>query len=365
MGGQANPAGAAAVARSRVASQRAGLAAHLGLRDSVFASPAERRLAAAVEEGLVAVESLLAEQLSFTDPIADATSRYLFEAGGKRVRPALALLTAQLGDGNTDGVLAAAQAIELTHLASLYHDDVMDEAERRRGVPSAHVAWSNSVAIITGDLLFARAAKLIAGLGEAVTKLQSDTFERLCLGQLHEMLGPQEGEDPIEHYLQVIADKTGSLIATSAHLGALLSNAPREFEEPLTVFGEKIGVAFQLVDDVIDLSDGDTGKDPGTDIRAGVVTLPMLYLRRAAETDEDAAALLERLLRGADTDPCTPLPDFDGAIAELRDHEVTRRAIEEAHRWAREGVAALAALPEGPVRRALTVFAENLVSRSS
>lgn len=365
MSAQGNPASAAAVARSRVASRRAGLASHLGLRESFFASPEERRLAAAVEDGLVEVETLLAEQLTFTDPIADATSRYLFEAGGKRVRPALALLTAQLGDGNTEGVLAAAQAIELTHLASLYHDDVMDEAERRRGVPSAHVAWSNSVAIITGDLLFARAARLIAGLGEAVATMQSDTFERLCLGQLHEMLGPQEGEDPIEHYLQVISDKTGSLIATSAHLGVLLSNAPAEFEAAMVEYGERIGVAFQLVDDVIDLSDGDTGKNPGTDIRAGVVTLPMLYLRRAAVTDEGAAALLERLLRGADADPEAPLPDFDEAIAELRDHEVTRRAIGEANRWASEGIAALEPLPEGPVKRALTVFAENLVSRSS
>jgi len=365
MNAHANSASAAKVARARVTSTRAGLASHLGLRESLFASPDERRLATRVEEGLVTVESRLAEQLSFTDAIADATARYLFEAGGKRVRPALALLTAQLGDGNTEGVIAAAQAIELTHLASLYHDDVMDEAELRRGVPSAHVVWSNSVAILTGDLLFARAARLLAGLGEAVSRLQSDTFERLCLGQLHETIGPQPGDDPIEHYLQVISDKTGSLIAAAAHMGVLLSNAPREFEAAMMEYGEKIGVAFQLVDDVIDLSDGDTGKNPGTDIRAGVVTLPMLYLRREAEADKDAAALLERLLRGADTDPDTPLPDFDSAIAELRDHAVTQRVVEEARRWAAGGVAALSPLPQGPVKRALTVFAENLVSRSA
>lgn len=365
MGAHTYSAGAARVARARVKSQHAGLASHLGLRESLFASAEERAFAAAVEEGLGQVESRLVEQLRFTDPIADATARYLFEAGGKRVRPALALLTAQLGDGGTDEVIVAAQAIEMTHLASLYHDDVMDEADLRRGVSSAHVVWSNSVAILTGDLLFARAAKLIAGLGEAVTRLQSDTFERLCLGQLHETIGPQPGEDPIEHYLQVIADKTGSLIATAAHLGVMLSNAPHEFEEPVTEYGEKIGVAFQLVDDVIDLSDGDTGKTPGTDIRAGVVTLPMLYLKREAEGDSDAASLVGRLLRGADTDPGTPLPDFDEAIARLREHAVTQRVIDDARLWAREGIAALEPLPEGPVKRALTVFAESLVSRSS
>lgn len=365
MAAHVNSANAAKVAKARVTVQRAGLASHLGLRESLFASPDERRFAARVEEGLVAVETRLVEHLEFTDSIADATARYLFDAGGKRVRPALALLTAQLGEGATEGVIAAAQAIELTHLASLYHDDVMDEADLRRGVPSAHVVWSNSVAILTGDLLFARAAKLIAGLGEAVTKLQSDTFERLCLGQLHETIGPQPGDDPVEHYLQVIADKTGSLIATAALLGVLLSNAPAEFERPVMTYGESIGVAFQLVDDVIDLSDGDTGKNAGTDIRAGVATLPLLYLKREAESSTEAAALLERLLRGADSDPESPSADFDRAIAELRDHDVTRSVLDEARRRASEGVAALAPLPEGPVKRALTVFAESLVSRSA
>lgn len=357
--------GAAQTVKDRVKSQREGLAQHLGLGEKLFSTAAERRFAARVEEGLVAVETGLFEQLHFGDALADVTARYLFEAGGKRVRPALALLTAQLGEGNTDGVIAAAQAIEMTHLASLYHDDVMDEAELRRGVPSAHVAWTNSVAILTGDLLFARAARLIAGLGEVVATLQADTFERLCLGQLHETVGPQPGDDPIEHYLQVLGDKTGSLIAAAAHLGVILSNAPREFEAPVMEYGEKIGVAFQLADDVIDLSSADTGKNPGTDIRAGVATLPLLYLTQQATSDPDAAALLERLVRGADTDPATPLPDFDAAIAELRDHEVTRRTTEEARRWAEEGIAALAPLPNGPVKRALTVFAENLASRAA
>jgi len=156
------------------------------------------------------------------------TSRYLLDAGGKRIRPVLALLTAQLGTGNNANVITAAEAIEMTHLASLYHDDVMDEAQVRRGVPSAQTVWGNSVAILTGDLLFARASKLVAGMGERAILLQAETFERLCLGQLHETIGPRPGEDPIEHYLQVLADKTGSLIATAAQVGLMFSDAPEE-----------------------------------------------------------------------------------------------------------------------------------------
>ena len=143
--------------------------------------------------------------------------RYLLEAGGKRVRPTLTLLTAQLGEGNNADVITAAQAIEITHLASLYHDDVMDEAQMRRGVPSAQAVWGNSVAILTGDLLFARASNLIAQPRRARARRSSRTpSSGSCLGQLHETIGPRDGEDPIEHYLQVLADKTGSLIAAAA-----------------------------------------------------------------------------------------------------------------------------------------------------
>src|ERR1700709_657041 len=154
----------------------------------------------------------------------------------------LTLLTSQLGKGATPEVLSAAEAIEITHLASLYHDDVMDEAQMRRGVPSAQTVWGNSVAVLTGDLLFARASKMVAGLGERAIHLQADTFERLCLGQLHETIGPQGDEDPIEHYLQVLADKTGSLIALAAVVGFIFGDAPKEYREPVEQFGERIGV---------------------------------------------------------------------------------------------------------------------------
>jgi heptaprenyl diphosphate synthase len=352
-----------------VARRRNTLSSSLGLGEKLFASSDERKFAQAIEDGLAAVEVGLLKEMSFSDDLADVTSRYLLDAGGKRVRPVLTLLTAQLGDGNNDAVIAAAQGVEITHLASLYHDDVMDEAQMRRGVPSAQTVWGNSVAILTGDLLFARASKIVASLGERAIQLQADTFERLCLGQLHETIGPRAGEDPIEHYLKVLADKTGSLISTAGQVGVIFSNASEDYVRPVVEFGERIGIAFQLIDDVIDLAPGedDTGKTPGTDLRAGVATLPLLYLRRMAVDDRDAANLLARIERDVTSGEFTePEPsDLVDAIAELRDHEVTRLTLAEAHRWSAEAVAALAPLPKGPVKKALTKFADTIVDRSS
>ena len=342
------------------------LKSSLGLGETLFASADERRFAVALEDGLDLVEKGLVKEVTFPDSLANATARYLFDAGGKRIRPTLTLLTAQLGLGNTPEVIVAAQAMEITHLASLYHDDVMDDAEVRRGVPSAQTVWGNSVAILTGDLLFARAGRLIASLGERAVRLQAVTFERLCLGQLHETIGPEPDEDPIEHYIQVLSDKTGSLIAAAADVGVLFSEAPEEFRHPVSEFGEKIGVAFQLIDDVLDLAGepGQTGKEPGTDLRSGVATLPLLYLRRQAETDPDAAALLAQIERGVNGGPVAS-EEFADAIARLREHAVTAATLVEARRWANDGVAALSALPDGPVRKALTTFARTLVERSN
>ena len=259
----------------------ASITSQLGLTDRIFSTASDRGLASDIDAGLDKVEVALNAEITFADQIANVTGRYLLEAGGKRVRPMLALLTSHLGRGAVPEVITAAAAIEVTHLASLYHDDVMDDADKRRGVPSAQTVWGNSVAILTGDLLFARASQLMARLGERAIRLQADTFERLVLGQLHETLGPQNGEDPVQHYIQVLADKTGSLIAASAQAGIVFAGAPAEFEKPVVEFGEKIGIAFQLIDDVIDLSPQpeETGKVPGTDLRAGVATLPLLRLR--------------------------------------------------------------------------------------
>lgn len=352
-----------------VARRSSALGSSLGLGEKLFASSDERRFVAAIESGLETVEAGLIDQMQFADEIADVTSRYLLDAGGKRVRPVLTLLAAQLGGGNNEQVITAAQAVEITHLASLYHDDVMDEAQMRRGVPSAQNVWGNSVAILTGDLLFARASKLVASLGERAITLQSNTFERLCLGQLHETLGPRHGEDPVAHYLQVLADKTGSLIATAAEVGVIFSHADEEYVVPIRTFGEKIGVAFQLIDDIIDLSPETevTGKAAGTDLRAGVATLPLIYLRKLAQTDTDADDLLRRIDRDVTSAFYGEADEADltAAIAELRAHAVTTQTLAEAHRWSRDAIAALDPLPQGPVKKALTRFAESIVERSN
>ncbi len=342
------------------------LSAQLGLTERVLAGPRMRKLLAVVEEGLDRVEDTLALELKVTDALADATTRYLYEAGGKRVRPMLTLLTAQLGTGTTDDVVAGATALEMTHLGSLYHDDVMDGADVRRGVPSAHAVWGNNVAILTGDLLFSRASQLMAQIGERAIRLQADTFERLVLGQMHETVGAQAGDDPVEFYLRVLADKTGSLIAASAQAGVIFSDAPDEYRLPVLEYGEKVGVAFQLLDDVIDLSSdaAETGKVPGTDLRAGVPTMPYLLLARAGDPASQALkatidAGVARIADGAD--PAI----LDEAITQLRDHAVTAATRRQAYDWSDAAIAALAPLPDGPVTDALVRLAHVIVDRSS
>jgi heptaprenyl diphosphate synthase len=255
--------------------------------------------------------------------------------------------------------------IELTHLATLYHDDVMDEAAQRRGVPAAQTVWGNSVAILAGDLLFARAGSLVGSMGQQAITLQAATFERLCVGQMRETVGPKPGQDPIAHYLNVLSDKTGSLIALASEFGIRMSGGPENLVPPARKFGEKIGVAFQLVDDVIDLADRDsgTGKPPGTDVRRGVTTLPMLYLQELADGgDEAALALLSKLARG--TLGMQPKQSSKTPFTELREHEVTARTMDTARAMADEAIAELDGVPEGIVKDALIRFAHQVVKRS-
>ena len=317
---------------------------------------------ASMRTGLAAVEERLRAAVQQTDRLADAASRHLVEAGGKRVRPMLTLLAAHLGDAQRPEVLDAAVVVELTHLATLYHDDVMDSAPLRRGAPSAHEVWGNTVAILTGDLLFARASAIVAELGPEAVRIQSSTFERLCLGQLHETMGPGPDEDPVDHYLTVLADKTGSLIATSGRFGAMFAGCGPDVVDVLVRYGERVGVAFQLADDVIDLASGgaESGKTPGTDLREGVPTLPVLLLRGAAADGDGAAREVARLLDGDLSD--------DGRLAEvvaaLGVHPVMDAARAAAAQWASDAVDALHPLPEGPAKAALRDFAEALVVRS-
>lgn len=329
-----------------------------------FAAIAEdAELGPAITTSMARVERVLREAISNSDPLADATSKHLMEAGGKRVRPLLTILASHLGDPARAEVLQAAAVVELTHLATLYHDDVMDSAPYRRGAPTAHEVWGNTVAILAGDLIFARASILVSDLGGRALSIQARTFERLCLGQLHETVGPSEGEDQLAHYISVLSDKTGSLIAASGQFGVIFSGAPAEYESVLVDYGEKVGVAFQLADDVIDVTGGKvtSGKIAGTDLREGVPTLPVLLLRRAA-ADGDASA--QRVLALVDGDLSS-----DDALAEavsaISSHPVTDQSWAVAREWADAAKAALAPLPEGVVKDSLAAFADAVVDRKA
>ncbi|MCX6486322.1 MAG: polyprenyl synthetase family protein [Rhodoluna sp.] len=326
-----------------------------------FRSVSDKDLLKKLEAGLALVEARLIEATTHADPVAKDATRHLVDAGGKRIRPVLVLLAAQLGNPNLKEVIDSAAVAEITHLATLYHDDVMDEAPTRRGVPTAHMVWGNNIAILTGDLLFARASQIAAYLGDEIIRLQSSTFERLCLGQMHETVGPREGENPIDHYIRVLADKTGSLISASAQMGLLASGGDRKYQESLIEFGESIGVAFQLIDDIIDIAEeGESGKTPGTDLRAGVPTLPVLLLRQQAQSDSDAAALLARIEGDLTNDET-----LAQVVIELRNHPAAEQAEAEARRWAAKAIAAIDPLPEGSVKQALVTFANAVVDRTN
>lgn len=314
-----------------------------------------------LEAGLERVEARLIEATTHTDPVAKDAARHLVDAGGKRIRPVLVLLAAQLGDPDKTEVIDSAVVAEITHLATLYHDDVMDEAPTRRGVPTAHKIWGNSLAILTGDLLFARASQVAAYLGDEIIRLQSSTFERLCLGQMHETVGPNDSQDPIEHYIQVLADKTGSLISASAEMGLLAAGGDRVYAKPLVEFGEAVGIAFQLIDDVLDIApEGESGKTPGTDLRAAVPTLPVLLLREMAKEDEDARALLEGIDGDLSNDEV-----LAQVVVDLRNHRAAKAAEAEARRWAQVAISAIDPLPNGSIKDALTTFANAVVERSN
>jgi len=250
--------------------------------------------------GLAAVDGLLRSVVDHEDPFIAQASRHLSEAGGKRFRPMLTLLAAELGTGINDDVVTAATGVELTHLASLYHDDVMDEADLRRGVVSANARYGNFDAILVGDLLFGKASELVAGLGSEAVKIQAQTFVRLCSGQIRDARPAPDGADPIDYYLGVLADKTGVLIAAAARYGAMFSGCPQETVDIMGRYGERLGIAFQLADDLLDISSttGASGKEPGTDLREGVATLPVLLVRQSTDPADDR--LKELLSAGSD-----------------------------------------------------------------
>jgi heptaprenyl diphosphate synthase len=320
----------------------------------------EGALGASLADGLVRVESALAAAVGSEHPFVREAAGHLMSAGGKRFRPMLALLAAQLGDPTAPEVTRAAVVCELTHLATLYHDDVMDEAAVRRGAPSANSRWTNSIAILTGDLLFARASDLLADLGPDAVRIQAQTFERLVTGQIKETVGAQPGEDPIDHYLGVLADKTGSLVATSARFGASFAGVEASLVEALTAFGEEVGVAFQISDDLLDIvsQGGASGKSPGTDLREGIATLPALFALAGDDPDE---ARLRELVAA----PISDDADHAEALALLRSSRSLARANEVLAEYADRARARLDGVPAGDVHDALSALCDYVVTRTS
>ena len=314
---------------------------------------------------LAEVERRLADQVRADHPVLGPAANHLLQAGGKRFRPVMTLLAGMIsaaddgvGAARHDDVINAAVVVELTHLATLYHDDVMDEAAVRRGADSVNARWGNSTAVLTGDFLFARASDLLADLGPAAVRIQARAFARLVTGQIDETAGPTQGQDRIQHYLSVVADKTASLIAASAQLGSLLSGASPDAVQRLTEFGERIGVAFQLSDDLLDVAADaeDSGKTPGTDLREGVPTLPVLFAQRSVDpADARLLTLLDRPVAEA---------DVAEALALLRQHPAMDMARSELRRHAEAARESLAPLPDGPARRALADLCDVVVKRS-
>jgi heptaprenyl diphosphate synthase len=316
-------------------------------------------LAALEEElfaGLAAIEDRLREEIKSDYELADITARHLVEAGGKRFRPLLVLLASHFGDPKSEGVIPSAVVVELTHLATLYHDDVMDEAEVRRGAQSANSRWGNTVAILSGDFLFARSSKLLADLGPEAVRVQAETFERLVIGQLRESVGPQGDEDPIVHHLEVLADKTGSLIAAAGRYGAMMSGVTAEVTDRIADFGESIGIAFQLSDDLLDIESEVSGKTPGKDLREGIRTLPVLF----ALADPDTAPRLRELLSRAITDDA----EHAEALAALRVHPAMDQAREVLEQWADRARERLAALPDCDAKSAMVTLVDSVAYRT-
>ena len=317
-------------------------------------------LEADLAAGMQGVEHLLREHIKGDYPLVEETSRHLVAAGGKRLRPLLTLISSHFGDPTRKEVIPASVVCELTHLATLYHDDVMDEAPLRRGVESANNRWGNTIAILTGDYLFSKASDLLADLGPEAVRLQARTFERLVIGQIMETQGPQNGEDPLAHYLRVVGDKTGSLIATSARFGALLSGASRETVETLTKFGEQIGIAFQLADDVIDIASesSQSGKIPGTDLREGVPTLVTLNVMAS---NKPVDAELKRLLSAPIHDEVV----VQQVLRALRTHDGLQQARQQLGNVAKDARTALGPLPLNSATGALFSLCDAVVDRSA
>ena len=311
-----------------------------------------------IATGMAEVEVLLREELAKGEDFLVDKVTHLLTAGGKRFRPMMTLLASEYGPraGSLEVVKAAA-VLETVHLATLYHDDVMDEAELRRGVDSANARWDNSVAILAGDILFAHASRLMSELDTHTVGHFAQTFQDLVTGQMRETIGAED-RDPVEHYMDVIREKTGVLIASSGYLGAYHAGASEEHCDALQRIGMAVGMIFQIVDDIIDIfSDHEqSGKTPGTDLREGVFTLPVLY---ALEEDSEVGEELRGLLTG----PLTEDKDVERALELLGRSQGRQRALDDVHRYFADAEAQIGRLPDCAATDALRLLAGYTIRR--
>ena len=305
------------------------------------------------------VESQLRLSVQAEDPFLTEVASHLILAGGKRVRPAFAVTSAAtrelaMGPASAD-IISGAVSVELVHLGSLYHDDVMDDATTRRTVESVNARWGNLKAILAGDYLLARASEIAASLGTEVAGLLAATIARLCEGQVLELQHTFDVARTEEAYLASIDGKTASLLATACRIGGIVADLPRTVIEQLTHFGHSYGMAFQIVDDILDVvaTDEQLGKPSGHDLVEGVYTLPVIRVLASGGPDADRLGeLLGRPIDGAELDEARAIVrssgQVDAALAAARDH-------------AHQAAAALADVADTEAGTALVAASDHLL----
>jgi heptaprenyl diphosphate synthase len=316
-----------------------------------------------LQADLQRVEAELVASVQAEDAFLTEVASHLINAGGKRVRPALALASAgshqQLLASASNEVVRGAVSVELVHLGSLYHDDVMDDAETRRTVESVNARWGNLKAILAGDYLLAKASEIAASLGTEVAGLLAATIARLCEGQVLELQHVFDASRSEQSYLASIAGKTASLLGTSCRVGAIVADLPRADVDRLTEFGRNYGMAFQIVDDVLDVvaTDEQLGKPAGHDLVEGVYTLPVI---RTLADHGNGADKLRRILGGP-----LAVGELDVARDIVRSNGAIDSALATAQTYARAAQDAVAALGAGESATAMTSAADHLLASAT
>jgi heptaprenyl diphosphate synthase len=314
-----------------------------------------------LEGDLARVETQLQAEVTSDLAFMSAVARHLVDAGGKRIRPGFALAAAATGHAEDrpvhQDVVMGAVSVELVHQGSLYHDDVMDEATTRRSVPSVNANWGNHRAILAGDFLLARASQIAAELGTEVAALLAATIARLCEGQVQELEDEYNVARTVDDYIMSITGKTASLLGTACRVGAITGSLPRADVETLTEFGHSYGMAFQIVDDILDVTatDEQLGKPSGNDLMEGNYTLPVL-LAIQTQAGAELRSLLGDRIDGQAKQRARDLVASGPAVGE---------ALDVARSWADKAAASLSSLDDNPAAAALRAAADHLVARVS